>query len=180
MVGEREKFMLQKNLSHLGKKGTFYSSPQKLAVGAYPDWRLRPGLEIPARLRAPSELGTRGAPHIGSSGQTGDSGPEGPETPDKLRCSSKPLSSVAPHFEIFGAEAGTPETPVIRGRRCRPDRRLRSFSGLPPDRCPEAHHTWPKSREKRGSEISGPMDRRLRTISSVSPNQIQTEKPELP
>ena len=41
MVGETEKNVLQKTLSHLWKKGAFYRSPQKLAITACLDRRLR-------------------------------------------------------------------------------------------------------------------------------------------
>ena len=44
MVGERErereKFVLLKTLAHLGKKGAYYRSPQKLAVAGSLDRRL--------------------------------------------------------------------------------------------------------------------------------------------
>ena len=122
-------FVLQKTLVDLGKKGAFYRSPEKLAVGGHSDRRLRcKWPETPAHwvIGQTREFGpspgmlrtlTRGAPHLtktrqkepgtGDSGQrVGDSGP----SPGILRISNRD----APHFGIFGAEAGTPETPVNR------------------------------------------------------------------
>ena len=101
MVGEREKNVLLKNLSHLGKKGAFYRSPQKLAVAACSDRRLR------CKCTGDSVLGRRfrpGSGLIGTSGQTGDSGLEGsetpvrPETPVTFRCPSRLESSAAPQL----------------------------------------------------------------------------------
>ena len=106
MVGEREKFVLLKNLSHLGKKGAFYRSPQKLAVGPCPNWRLRckwaGDSGVGRRLRPNSGLPPDRAPEarhtLGHLDRLEISGLEGPETPVTFRCPSGQESSAAPQL----------------------------------------------------------------------------------
>ena len=102
-------------LSDLGKKGAFYRSPQKLAVTAFSDRRLRPGPDIPARLRPPWVIGadrrlrSRGA---GDSGQAGDSrlSPVMLRTPIQYRTTKRQLGSKKQWTEDSGSFG--PETPV--------------------------------------------------------------------
>ena len=90
------KFVQPKTLGKMGKKGAFYRSPEKLAVGGHSDRRLRP------KCTGDSGLGRRFRPasgqlpvwhqrrttlgqNAGKILETGDSGSSGPETPDHLR-----------------------------------------------------------------------------------------------
>ena len=139
------KFVQPKTLGQMGKKGAFYRSPEKLAVGGHSDRRLRPK-------------------------STGDSG-QG----RRFRPASGLLPDWRQRRTTLCGEAGTPETPVIRGRRFRPDRRLRGFSGVPPDTVQERttqKHSAAKNRDRRLRVLWGG-DSGVTGDSIPSPGKIQ-------
>ena len=137
--------MLLKTFLNLGKKGAFYRSPQKLTVAGSLDRRLRCKC-------------------------TGDSG-QG----RRFRPGSGLLPNWCQRRTTLCGEAGTPETPVIRGRRFQPDRRLRGFSGVPPDTVQERttqNHSAAKNRDRRLRVIWGG-DSGVTGDSGPSPGKIQ-------
>ena len=123
MVGEREReIRVAENLRSLGEEGAFYRFPKKLAITACSDRRLRCKCTGDSgqgrRFRTPSGVPPDWSlvPHhtLAKSREkleTGDSGPCGLETRDHLRCTSGPLSRIAPQEGHLAAKNNGPDIP---------------------------------------------------------------------